>query len=270
MNKNFKELGFGEGDLVRLVGNDKKVTLFIIKSSVEDSSKLYVTNTFDLYKNGCDGTWELVMSKNDFKIEQLDTNGFKTFKELGLSAGDIVQMNFVVGGYSEYGSPGSLYSIGVDDLTKDLFVIINEQRLTGYGAVWSKVVMKQDDTYKQMIEVINAHREGKTIQYRIKGEEYDFGWIKLKKNVVPDFNFQEYEYRILIEPDSINWEHVLDEYKFMARNEDGSVSLFMYKPEIYEDHWSDHLHWAPRAEIFKTYKKGDVDWKDSLVERPSK
>lgn len=75
-------------------------------------------------------------------------------------------------------------------------------------------------------------------------------------------------YRIQQISDSINWDHVAPQFKFMARDKGGSTWLYRGQPRM------DIQSWAyPDAEYgnvtcFASYKKGTVDWKDSLVERP--
>lgn len=72
-------------------------------------------------------------------------------------------------------------------------------------------------------------------------------------------------------PDSIDWSHVSPEWKFMARDMDGKVYLYTDAPKLgATDMWTlstpRGLHLGGRA--FVSYKRGTVDWKDSLVVRP--
>lgn len=110
-----------------------------------------------------------------------------------------------------------------------------------------------------------AHHEGKRIE--VKHPFYD-DW---------DYTRQLWAengiYRIAPErltPDSINWEHVAQEYNFMARDENSDHGfLYHAKPRLRHGDWgneSDHEVW--NAEPFASYRRGTVDWKDSLVIRP--
>ena len=72
-------------------------------------------------------------------------------------------------------------------------------------------------------------------------------------------------------PDMINWEHVAPEYNFMARDKDGLACIFEDRPSIrHREFWiagggsevGDSVH------LFASYRRGTVDWKDSLVIRP--
>lgn len=79
-------------------------------------------------------------------------------------------------------------------------------------------------------------------------------------------------------PDSIDWSHVAPEWKFMARDEDGTPWTFKEKPKA--DHhpiggsWEEQskgslLECKGSAWNFASYKRGTVAWQDSLVERPA-
>lgn len=78
-------------------------------------------------------------------------------------------------------------------------------------------------------------------------------------------------------PDSIDWSHVAPEWKFMARDEDGTPWTFKEKPKA--DHhpiggsWEEQskgslLECKGSAWNFASYKRGTVAWQDSLVARP--
>lgn len=83
-------------------------------------------------------------------------------------------------------------------------------------------------------------------------------------------------YRIAPEPktpDTINWEHVAPEYNFMARDADGDVFAYRVAPEMCGRQWkygkNDRIGEARRIDtLFASYRRGTVDWKDSLVIRP--
>lgn len=79
-------------------------------------------------------------------------------------------------------------------------------------------------------------------------------------------------YRIAPEPlipDSIDWSHVAPEWKFMARNGEGNTYLFCRQPMMstHGDGWI--LHGFTTVKAFASYRRGTVDWRDSLVRRPS-
>ena len=62
---------------------------------------------------------------------------------------------------------------------------------------------------------------------------------------------------------SINWDHVLPEYKWLARDSGGVAWLYSNKPREPDTNGTI----AP-VRAFSSYSPGTCDWKDSLVERP--
>lgn len=112
---------------------------------------------------------------------------------------------------------------------------------------------------KRMIEVMQAY---------VDGEDIEFSYDEKSWQIVeePSFSNTVY-YRIAKTPDTINWDHVSPEFKYMARNSSGFCYLFTEKPKIGESAW-DESDAEIYAEHFTSYRKGTVDWKESLVFRP--
>lgn len=84
----------------------------------------------------------------------------------------------------------------------------------------------------------------------------------------PSF-YSDIIYRIAPEPktpDMINWEHVSDDVVAMARNKGNQNSRFFADIPVAEDWWSGKL--VGEASKFASYRRGTVEWKDSLVIRP--
>lgn len=75
------------------------------------------------------------------------------------------------------------------------------------------------------------------------------------------------DYRIKQTPDTINWEHVSDKYKWMSRDSFGTARVYINKPCLHSTGWIPRGH-ATTCEPLNSYKQGTVGWKDSLVERP--
>lgn len=67
---------------------------------------------------------------------------------------------------------------------------------------------------------------------------------------------------------SINWEHVRDDYKFLAQDANGNAWLYWEKPRLSEDHWVTTRGECAEAHSHASYIPGTCDWKDSLVARP--
>lgn len=112
---------------------------------------------------------------------------------------------------------------------------------------------------KDLLPIIQAYCDGDDVEV--------FGgsgvWM-----VVSDPLFAPHgTYRIKQTPDTIDWSHVHEDYKWMARDRSGEVCLFKEKPTSFGTCWST-AEKIFDAGGFISYKQGTVDWKDSLVERP--
>lgn len=117
---------------------------------------------------------------------------------------------------------------------------------------------------KRMIEVMQAYVDGERVESRL-----DRSWADWEKVEFPEWNFPNVYYRIAKTPDTINWDHVAPEFKYMARGENGFGYLYNHKPILLENTWE----WIEgtkiaKPELFSSYRRGTCDWKDSLVIRP--
>ena len=65
----------------------------------------------------------------------------------------------------------------------------------------------------------------------------------------------------------INWEHVRDEYKFLAQDENGNAWLYWEKPLTGDGRWLTTRGECSEADSYASYTPGTVDWKDSLIAR---
>lgn len=111
---------------------------------------------------------------------------------------------------------------------------------------------------KRMIEVMQAYVDGEKIEtcYGIVDNPW---WM---------WDYSD-KYRIIKTPDQINWDHVAPEFKYMARDESGIGYIYNTKPILRDDVWScNDFVKLTKSENYSSYKRGTVDWKDSLVIRP--
>lgn len=72
-------------------------------------------------------------------------------------------------------------------------------------------------------------------------------------------------------PPSINWGEVSEEYKWLAVDFDGRAYLYKDKPShaFRSDYWvSNGTGHCGLANVFTSYKRGNVPWDQSLVQRP--
>lgn len=89
---------------------------------------------------------------------------------------------------------------------------------------------------------------------------------------IPSFDWEHYDYSIYEEPKtlpSINWEHVSEEYKYLATDDNGGTFLYTDLPKL-----STKINWWNcsgkyiNTNAFSSFKEGTCYWKDSLVKRP--
>lgn len=121
-------------------------------------------------------------------------------------------------------------------------------------------------TIDEMLAVLQAHKEGKVIEYRTSG--YDAGWHEITG--VYEWNFGDYDYRVkpLTKP-SINWDYVHPDYKWMMTDCDGTCYLFETKPT---HKVTGGVVWMggkmADADSHLSFIAGECNWEDSLVKRP--
>lgn len=66
---------------------------------------------------------------------------------------------------------------------------------------------------------------------------------------------------------SINWDHVHEDYKWLATDADSLTYLFENKPSLGGNVWLTN-DTSPLARSHDSLKNGTCNWEDSLVERP--
>lgn len=115
---------------------------------------------------------------------------------------------------------------------------------------------------REMIKVMQAYVDGEQILSKTTtGEKWGLCFN-------PSWDFRFADYRIATTPDSIDWGHVAPEWKYMARDYYGAVSFYEIHPVLKQYGWVPNSGKGVRVYGFASYKRGTVDWKDSLVERP--
>lgn len=116
----------------------------------------------------------------------------------------------------------------------------------------------------EMIAVMQAYVDGKPIESQSRGAEH---WYSSGTGL-PIWDWGDCDYRIATTPDSINWDHVSPEWKYMARDNSGGAWLHKDKPKLTSlQIWEGNYDPIPCFH-FSSYVRGNVDWKDSLVKRP--
>lgn len=120
---------------------------------------------------------------------------------------------------------------------------------------------------RDMIAVMQAYVDGSEIEARERPYD-EFVLLPRTECCFHVWNWDAYDYRVAVTKDSIEWSHVSPDMKFMARDKDGDCFLFKAEPELRDDWWSNRNGSCSLAEHFSSYRRGNVDWKDSLVRRP--
>lgn len=126
--------------------------------------------------------------------------------------------------------------------------------------------MKEIKTRRDLMKVL---ADGHTVEYKsIVGEEWftveNFGF-----NITTLDDTLLHVYRIKTTKPSIDWSQVSDKYKYLARDEDGQVYLYVNKHVLKQNNW-----WTLEdgdydiASVFKSLDVGNCIWSESLVERP--
>lgn len=138
--------------------------------------------------------------------------------------------------------------------------------------------MNKSDQIREAANVMLAAANGKPIEFRnrsCESAEWQTPSVPVSENDAFFWNWYAYEYRIALIPDSIDWSHVNSRFKYMARDKNGDVFLYSDRPCLSS---RIKIQWTGSKGditnriqiIFASYKQGNVDWKDSLVERPKK
>jgi hypothetical protein len=123
----------------------------------------------------------------------------------------------------------------------------------------------------ETLEEMSPEERAELFEYWFQGGDVEFycqhhdRWTLGEPLWVPSF-----AYRKALTKPSINWDHVSDEYNWLAVDEDGKAFLHNKKPEQDSYGWYAVGGKYRLADSFSSYKPGTCDWKDSLVQRPDK
>jgi len=130
-----------------------------------------------------------------------------------------------------------------------------------------------DLTREEQLKLFEAWLDDKqSIEKRVGSDPNVYGW---EGDTYPTW-YKNATYRIKETPDTINWDHVHPDYKWMARDGDGDVGLFKVKPTLdYARHsgfarpyWWGSMRDYTNACGHLSYKRGTVSAENSLVKRP--
>jgi len=132
--------------------------------------------------------------------------------------------------------------------------------------------MTRDET-QNIIAIMQAYADGAQIEVRTPGSRHcsEREWTVIEDNQYPSWDWSRSEYRIAVQKPSIDWSHVSPEYRFLAVDDDEGAHFYKHLPFLRAGDWEDSTDrkiYAPRAETFASYKRGDCHYSESLVERP--
>lgn len=165
-----------------------------------------------------------------------------------------------------WGRVGVIYTVieaqGNSIRLEELFGEFSRSSADSFEIVENEISTQK--TVDEKLAVMRAWLEGEEIEARSHfgdGEWYDA--------THPWWDWDKFDYRVKpSEPvdDYINWDHVSDEFNFMARDENGEVFLYKDNPELLDSLWTTETEFT-NAKIFSSLKVGNKPWNESLVER---
>ena len=128
-----------------------------------------------------------------------------------------------------------------------------------YGAgVVKRIHQEEEEIDYPVVVVFNDER---TVSYTADGKYHETSNVTLFPYPV------EIVKATIIKP-SIDWNHVSEDFKYLAMDEDGECYLYTDKPRQGEWQWTTNLPCTP-AFHFASFTPGTCDWRGSLVERPN-
>lgn len=116
-------------------------------------------------------------------------------------------------------------------------------------------------TREEQLKLFSDWLDGKEIQRFFQGQwvncEYSISWSR------------PFIYRSIEKPDFIYWDHVNEDFKYMARDKDGKAYLYKEEPYISGNFWQSRTSSVKlKADYFSSYKDNGRYWEHSLVIRP--
>ena len=116
-----------------------------------------------------------------------------------------------------------------------------------------------EGTYPVVARFDNTLGVSFTVSYTRDGKPYTAGNVTL-------FTYPVEIVKAITKP-SIDWNHVSEDFQWLAMDEVGLHHLFAEKPRLITSEWAtDGLY--TYAEHFASFIHGTCNWKDSLVKRP--
>lgn len=120
---------------------------------------------------------------------------------------------------------------------------------------------------------LSKEEKMKLIEAWVDGKEIEFYCAYYEKPTWKNISYPNWyhanHYRVKCTQDFIDWDHVDEEYNYMARDKDGRAWLYVNEPHISysQKYWVIDGSFA-KASAFTSYKQNDAPWQESVVKRP--
>ena len=128
-----------------------------------------------------------------------------------------------------------------------------------YGAGVVKRIRQKDGVDYPVVMVFNRNDDENVVTYTSDGKYHVEGNVTLFPHPV--------EIVKAITKPSIDWNHVSEDFQYLAMDSGGLHHLFAEKPEPTDVEWQTHARYI-YAGHFASLIHGTCNWKDSLVKRP--
>ena len=129
-----------------------------------------------------------------------------------------------------------------------------------YGAGVVKRIRQEAEVDYPVVVVFNRNDDENVVTYTSDGKYHDEGNVTL-------FPYPIEITKAVTKP-SIDWNHVSEDFKYLAMDADGECYIYSDKPSRGERQWVRSLR-ITVADHFASFTPGTCDWRDSLVERPN-
>ena len=119
--------------------------------------------------------------------------------------------------------------------------------------------IRQEEVDYPVVVVFNRNDGESVVTYTSDGKYPEAGNVTL-------FPYPVEIVKAVTKP-SIDWDHVSEDFQYLAQDSNGVCYLYTGKPSQGECQWVTNMLCTP-AIHFASFTPGTCDWRDSLVKRP--
>ena len=142
-----------------------------------------------------------------------------------------------------------------------MFKVNQKVWCTIYGAGVVKRIRRESGVEHQVVVLFNSNTDDERVVTYTNDGKYHKG------DNATLFPYPVEIVKAVTKP-SIDWNHVSEDFQYLAMDADGKCYLYTDKPLQGERQWVSSLWLAP-ANHFASLVPGTCDWRDSLVKRPN-